>query len=459
MDQNDVFQMDGGAGATLSPRQIIAIIWAYRLPIVIVPLLVALAAGLYIKFVMPKIYRASATMLVAFKADDPTSGGDFAQLGNWSFIPTQIEFIQSPSTLMPVVEKLKLYELPNYTAGYTGDGSADSIRQFVVWHLKSKLFVNSGNASRFIYVSAEDENPVMAATLANAVTDAYVDAQMRQFLDPAKERLTRYSDQLESLRANIDAAQAKIAAFRKRTGLLNLGGSDLDSARLGDLESRLTQAMQQRQQAELQLVRVRKGDAAVLNSALVQSLKAQLQHREAKMVELRGSLGARHPDIVALQNETAELREQLNRETGVHVSSAEAELAAASAIESKLKAQIAEQRGQVMSVRNYQDEGASLLQELESATKVYQSALDAVERAQLATQMAVSTVNVVNRASPPSSPKNTRRKVFIAAFGLALMGTIGCCGLFELMHRRVRCKEDVENGLGTPVLVELRSPA
>jgi polysaccharide biosynthesis transport protein len=461
MDAIDPFQTEssGGGSATLSPKQIFAILWAYRRAIVIVPLLIGLAAGLYIKFAIPKNYLAAATLLVAFKADDPTSGGDFSQLGNWSFIPTQIEFIQSPSTLMPVVEELKLYQLPEYTAGYRGDGSPESIRQYAVWALKKKLKVNSGNQSRFIYVAAEDKNPVMAATLANAVTDAYVDAQMKQFLDPAKERLRRYTEQLDTLRKNIDIAQAKVAEFRKRTGLVNVAGGDSESARLIDLESRLADATAARQQAELQLARGRQGDAAVVNSTLVQSLKGQLQAREAKMVELRASLGPRHPDILALQGEMNELREQYNRESSVHVASAAAELAAARAVESKLSAQIAEQRQQVMAVRSHQDEGASLQHELDSATKVYQSALDAVERAQLATQMAVSTVNVVNRASPPSAPMGTRRKLFIVAFAGGLFATIGACVLWELLHRRVRCREDVEHDLRTTVLVELRSPA
>lgn len=463
MNTADPFLGDTGfaeaGGPALSLRQTFAILWAYKKVIVTVPLTVGLLAGAYIKFLMPSVYEATATMLVAFKADDPTSGGDFSQLGNLSFIPTQVEFIQSPSTLMPVVESLKLHELPEYTLGYKGDGSVESIRQYVVGKLKEKLKVNAGDQSRFIYVTAEDESALMAATLANAVTDAYVDAQMRQFLDPAKERLRRYSDQLDGLRKNIEVAQDKVSAFRKRTGLVDLSGSDTDSTRLVDLESRLTAATADRQQAELHLARIRRGDAVLVVSPLLQSLKGQMQVTEAKIVELRGSLGPRHPELLALQSEMQELREQYNREIGVHSASAESALSSARAVESKLGALIEEERQQVMAVRSHQDEGASLLHELESATKVYQAALDSIERAQLATQLAVSTVDVVNRASPPSTPEGTRRILFILVFGMAGFGTVAACVLYELLlNRRVRCREDVENDLHTPVLVELRSP-
>ncbi len=110
-----------------------------------------------------------------------------------------------------------------------------------------------------------------------------------------------------------------------------------------------------------------------------------------------------------------------------------------------------------MATRSHQDESSALLQELESATKVYQSALDALEQAQLGTQLAASNVNIVTRASPPSKAKGDRLKQVLMATFLGLFLAAGGSLLFELMNRRVRCREDVENDLGTPVLVELRS--
>jgi polysaccharide biosynthesis transport protein len=445
------------AAPVLSLRQLWVILWAHRLLIAAVTVLSAILGALILKFVIPHAYVATATLLVAYKNDDPVAGQDAAQINSWSFMGTQVELLQSTSTLLPVVDKLKLIERKEYLAGYRGDGSRESLRQYAVTRLWKKLKIVPGQASRFIYLSAEDKDPVMAATLANAVADTYLDEQMRQMMDPARERIERYSGQLEHLRRNVEAAQAKVSAFRQKTGLIDLTErTDLDAGRLTDLTTRLTEATAARQEAELRLSRVSQADAGVLNSPLVASLKTQLQQKEAQLAELRGSLGSRHPQIVSLQGDMAQLNAQLDREIGAHVQSARAEVASARAIEERLRAQVGQQRGAVMETRTQQDEGSSLLQELESATKVYQSALDAFERAQLGTQIAASNVSLTNRASPPSLPKAGRTKMFLFAVALGFVLSAGGSLIFELLNRRVRCREDLENDLGVHVLVELR---
>ncbi len=447
-------------GSALSFKQLWVILWAHRTVIIALPLALGLVTGLVLKFVLPKVFQATATLFVAYKVDDPVSGGDFSQVTALSYMATQVEFIESPTTLLQVVDKLKLSEKPEYVDGYHGDGSADSIRRFAANKLYTKLTVAAGQTSRFLYVSANDKDAVMSATLANAVADAYVEEQMRQFIDPAKERILRYGGQLETLRKNVDTAQAKITAFRQRTGLINLTEkTDLDSTRLLDLDKRLTEATAARQLAELRSSRAAQGDVAVLSSPLVQNLKSQMQLKEAQLSELRGSLGPRHPQIVSLTGELEHLRSQLNRETGVYTDSARAEVESAQAVEAKLRHELEDQRDNTMRVRSHQDESAALLQELESATKVYQSALDAFEQAQLGTQLAASNVNIVTRASPPSKAKGDGLKQVLMTMAIGLFLSAGGSLLFDLMNRRIRCREDLEHDLGTPVLVELRSAA
>jgi polysaccharide biosynthesis transport protein len=447
-------------GSALSIKQLWVILWAYRKVILIVPVVFALVSAILLKFVLPKVYQATATLFVAYKVDDPVSGGDFSQITAMSFMATQVELIQSPGTLLAVVDKLKLHEKEEFVSSYRGDGSPDSVRRWAATKLKSRLTVATGQGSRFLYVSADDKDPVMAATLSNAVADAYVDEQLRQFTDPAKERIGRYGPQLENLRKNVDAAQAKITQFRKRTGLINLTEkTDLDSTRLLELDKRLTEATAARQLAELRLSRVGQGDIAILSSQLVQNLKSQMQLKEAQLSELRGSLGPRHPQIVSLTGELEQLRAQLNREIGVYTESARAEVESARAIESKLRAELDQQRAQTMATRSHQDESAALLQELESATKVYQSALDAFEQAQLGTQLAASNVTIASRASPPSRAKGNRlQQVLLATVLGFLFAAVGSL-VYELMNRRIRCREDLEHDLGTHVLVELRASA
>lgn len=446
-------------GPAISLKQLWIMVWSRRWFIAIFSLALGLGTGIASKL-LPKIYQSTATLLVAFQVDDPISGKQFSYTLEDSYMATQVEFIQSSPVLLPVVEQLQLSRLEAFRTGYTGDGNQASVDRWAAESLAEKLKVGTGTLSRFIYVSVEDRDPQFAASLANAIADSYVSEQLRQFTDPAKERTSRYSAQLENLKKKVNEAQVKVTEFRQETGLIEFDVAQtqgVESARLLDLDKRLTEASARRQDAELRLRSIGDGDASILSSSLVQSLKTTLQQKIARMAELNASLGSRHPQILALQDEINLAQEQLNREISSYGAGARSEVSATRAVEAKLVQELQEQRGKVLGTRSQQDEGARLVRELESATKVYQAALDAFENAQMGAQMAASSASIVTRATPSSEPvKPIAKKNAAMAFALGLFAGIGISLLVELLNRRVRCREDIERELGLPVLVELR---
>ena len=69
------------------------ILWAYRKVILAVPVVFALLSAVLLKFVLPKVYQATATLFVSYKVDDPVSGGDFSQVTALSYMATQVELM------------------------------------------------------------------------------------------------------------------------------------------------------------------------------------------------------------------------------------------------------------------------------------------------------------------------------------------------------------------------------
>ncbi|MGQ0701224.1 MAG: Wzz/FepE/Etk N-terminal domain-containing protein [Panacagrimonas sp.] len=447
-------------GPAMTLKQLWAMVWAYRWFIAVFALTLGVGAAVASKL-LPKIFQSTATILVAFQVVDPISGKQFSFNLEESYMATQVEFVQSPRVLLPVVEKLKLSDIKEYTKGYVGDRNPDSLDRWATTVLGKKLEVGTGTLSRFVYVSVEDRDPAFAAVLTNAIADSYVEEQLRQFTDPATARTGRYSTQIEALKSKVDEVQTKVTEFRQRTGLLDLSETQMgsvDSSRLFDLDRRMTEAAAKRQEAELRLRSIGEGDASILSSPLIQSLKTRLQQKVSDLAELTASLGPRHPQILALQDEIRLAREQLDREVSVYGDGARAEVESARAVEGKLRRELDEQRKKVLEGRSQQDEGAVLLRELETATKVYQGALDAFENAQMGTQMAASSASIVTRGTPAAKPiRPIARKNAAIALLLGLFGGIGVSLLIELSNRRVRCREDVERDLGVPVLIELHS--
>lgn len=448
--------------APMSIVQLWNILWARKAMIIFVTTVVAAAAIFVVLKVIPRVYSATATLLVSPRLDDPVSGGGESRM-YFGYVATQVEFLESPVVLRPIVDQFRLTEREEYMLGYSGDGSEESQRQWAMATLRKNMSAGQQPGGLLINVTVTDRQAQTSADIANAIVDTYVADQKKRFLEPARERAARYSEQIKELRLKVDEAQAKVADFRKKSGLTDLSANNLRgdgplAGRLGDLQRRLADASGVRLEAELNLSRIRSGDATVLQaSKLIQTLKTRIQANEARLAELSESLGPRHPDIVALKADLQENRALLASEVQSHVDGGKAAVSAARAVESRLKTQIAELKQEQLVNRSHQDDAAQLLRELETATKIYQGALDAFETVRLGTEIATFNVQIVNRATaPPSADRRRGRKLIVLAVIAGGGGSSGLALLLELLNRRIRSREDMESDLGIPILMQFR---
>jgi uncharacterized protein involved in exopolysaccharide biosynthesis len=225
---------------------------------------------------------------------------------------------------------------------------------------------------------------------------------------------------------------------------------------LSTLEARLLDAQNVRRAAESRAMTDASVGSQVLSSPMIQSLKTQLALQGASMAQYRTTLGPRHPQVLELQSQMSVTRQALDGELRAYSRNAAAELAAAQQLEQKLQKALEERRASVLKVRQVQDSGAKQLLELDSAQSVYKKALEGYDQVLLASTGGYTNISFVSRATPP--PKPSKPKVGILLMLACLVG--GALGLavplcYELLNRRVRCRDDVERDHGIPVLVEL----
>jgi len=439
----------------LSLSQIFAMLWAHRkLTMVIVATIVILTGT--VSKLLPKTYQANATLMVNYEVNDPLGGREFPIGLLGSYMATQIELMQSPEVLLPVVERLKLTENKEYTAGYRGDGS--TLSEWVQRAVAKKLLVEQGRAgSQLIYVNFSASNPQEAANVANMVAEVYSEQVSLRLTGPATDRAKRYTEQLEELKSKVNHAQDQVTEFRQRTGLVAADAKvDVDLGLLQTLEQRHLEAQNLSRAAEARTTADQSVGSQVLASSLVQTLKTQLSNQEAKMAELRATLGPRHPQVLELQSQMDATRRSLGTEVHNYSSNANSELVSARELEKKMQIAVDEQRAKVLAARKLQDEGAKYQLELESAQSVYKRALDGYDQIMFASSGHYTNVSFVSRATPPlkaSKPKTIVNVLLAFVVG----GFIGIAGplVYELFNRRVRCRDDLERDFGIPVLVEL----
>jgi uncharacterized protein involved in exopolysaccharide biosynthesis len=397
-------------------------------------------------------------MMVNYEVNDPLAGKEFpiGMLG--SYTATQIELMQSPEVLIPVISKLGLTHNKDFSAGYVGDESG--LPNYVREQLLKMLQIDQGRmGSTLIYVTATADEPYLAANIANAVVDVYSEQHLKRLTGPADDRAARYAAELAELKTKVGAAQEAVSAFRRRTGItdLSLANADTEEALLASLQQRYQEAQNQRRTAEVK----QSGDQSVgqqaMGSLVIQGLKGQLNLQESQMAQLRTTLGAMHPKVQELQSQIDSTRRSLAREVGTVSQSSTSELSSARQLEDKFRRAVEDQRAKVITVRQVKDEGGKLLLELESAQAVYRRALDGYDQIMFATGGHYTNVGITSHAEPPlKATKPNKVKLMLMSFILTLVVSIVAPVGYELLFdRKVRCRDDVERDLLLPVLAEL----
>jgi polysaccharide biosynthesis transport protein len=456
-DTMPAIDVDGGSPG-ISMTQLLTIVRAYRRQtIAIVAVVVVVTFGI-IK-VMPKTYASTATLMVNYESNDPLMAGAFATGPIATFISTEIELMQSSEVLLPVVDKLNLTANSDYNSGFkAGNGN---LRDWVKDALVTDLEIFQGRlGSQLIYINASAADPVLAASIANAVADTYLEQQSQRVSGPASDRAKNYAKQLSELKEKVAAAQAQVTAFRQQSHSTDVdstvGQANTEATLLASLELKYQEAQNARRSAEVAASGDRQNNKAVASSMIVQSLKTQLATQETKLAELRATLGPAHPKVTELENQITATRKSLNEEVSANDHNAESDLVAARQLEQKLAQAVEEQRAKVLAVSKLQDEGTKYMLELESAQAVYKRALDGYDQIMFASGVHNANVSFVSRAVPVvKAVKPAKPKLFAIGIVAGLLIGLGGPLVYEIaFNRRVRCRDDFERAFGVPVLSE-----
>lgn len=439
----------------LSPLQIWSIVWAYRQ----LSLLIALAfvgLGAAVIAMLPRTYLATATLMVDYAVTDPLNTEEFP-IGLLSgYMATQTELLRNPTVLLTVVDRLNLTEDEEYTAGYSGE--AAGLHEHVRSVLDKNLAIYQGQfGSQLIYVGYGASTPESAALVANTVAEVFKEQDFVRATDPTNERARRYTEQLDQLRIKADQAQQAYTAFHQTNALIDAGegGANVEAVLLADLEQQLLEAQRQRRLAETTNSSETAVGDEVMNSQLIQTMKSQLALQESRFAELRTTLGPRHPLVAELTSQIATSRRILDSEVASYTRNAQTGLGAARRLEESLQAAVTAQRTNVLASSALHDQAAQYRLELDAAQAVYRRALDGYDEVMFASMGNYTNVSSISLATAPVKASKPRVHVYLllAAMAGGFFGLVIPLG-YELINRRIRCRDDFERDSGVPVLAE-----
>ncbi|MGM9487196.1 chain length determinant protein EpsF [Ideonella sp. YS5] len=442
---------------------VIAVLKARWLPAV---LAFALVFGAAIGYTMlaPKMYTATATLVIDIKPD-PVTSMLYGGAASPAMMNTQVEVIRSDRVALRVVRNLKLTEVPPIRKLWEkvskGDGT---IEDWLVEFMLKNLDVQVARAgSNVVNVAYRGTEPQFVATIANAFVQAYLETAVELRVDPAREYSGFFGKQVDEARTALEAAQQRLSKFQQDQGIIVTDERyDVEMARLNMLSQQLvsTQALSSEsssRQAQVANNADRMSD--VLNNPLVAAIKADVGRAEARVKELNARYGDQHPQVLEAKATLAELRNRLATETRNVTGSVSVSANIDRAREGQVRASLEEQRAKVLRLKQVRDQGSVLQRDVENAQRSYDLLLNRYNQSNLESQNRQSNASMLARATPPgapSSPKVAANMLIGMFFGVAV--GLGVAFALEQLDKRLRVPSDALSALGLPVIGIMPTP-
>lgn len=461
------------------------LLWANKWKLLALMVLGAALGAAAALQVRPKFTSTGAVQVVTGKqqivAIDRVSGQPEEALESAHF-QTQVELLRSQEVAEATIRSLKLWDARDFDPRLppqswlgkvrlwlrptnTALDTEDDLTAAVLPAFTKALKVDPVGMSRLIRVSFSSHEPALAARVANAHMQQYLNVDRASRVRISQDASVYLQDQLESLRGNLARSEQALQAYREAKGIVTLDGSAQAVAgrQVGSTSERLVEARSKR--AELQsvyeqLTRSRDSDYSdvplVMRDPEVAETLRQVNETKRRLAQLSETLGPRHTQIQELRSELVQLNENLHQARLAAVSSLRREYQVAVDTEQALQKALTSASKDARQLNREEFELTSLEREVKTNRELYDLFLSRSKEMALATDIQTPVARVVDIARIAREPSGPGRALMVAAAALL---SLVLASLWVVLRgefdRTVRSLDDIEDKLGIPALAQV----
>lgn len=425
----------------------------------------AVAAATVYSFIVPPVYTSNGSIWIE---DDPNilPFEDVQSLGSATGLSSHSRLLKSRSLAADTIEKLKLYENPDFAGKpKSGDAPRDPadpvFREKLVQKFLGKIAVSAGERTRLVDVSFSNRNPRLAADILNSVIDGYIDMIIRKRYSASEQASKFLNDQILELRKEIEDKEKELNQYGSEKDILPLSSAEAPAVtRISDVNSALTAATLDKinkLNAYNQLKAAPLGEIPnAPQDSLIQRLKEQYVNLSRQYATRLATVRPEYPEMQRLKTELDSATEALQNETQNLIRNAYNDYETALRKEQSLQRLLNDEKNRAYKANSNSVVYNSLKIELDNK----KSLLETLSMRQGETDVSsrlkgMEAVNVwvVDKADLPLNPSspNKRKNVLLGLlFGLA--GGFGLAIGLEYLNNTVKTSKDVSHAIGIQTL-------
>lgn len=437
------------------------------------------------------IYQATATLLIQEEQKSALSIEEVYGVDTTKkeYFQTQIAILKSNHIADKVIRELNLTQLPEFTSSGGLNKKIDQIKsipfvqdllnvapspketaQFsesyyqALQAFRSKLDIEPVRNTQLVRIRFRSTDPKLATTIANAVGQAYIDANFEAKLVVTQNAATWLTNNSQKLEERLRNSEQALQEFLLKEGLIDINGIDeIYANELEELTRKLNIAVNKRIEAQTLIQLLRRKSSQSLDSLLsIDEFANQAQIRDLKLSEAQAAknlselaqrYGPKHDQMIQAKAQLAEIQsrtQQLIRDISF---SKQQDLLAAKAQEDMLRAELDNKKSDFQSLGSQKARYEQLKREVESNKALYEAFLNREKETNATSDYKNVTARFTDKAIIPLFPVAPQRikLVLIATFfGFAIAYALVI--ILETMREVIRSTADVQEKLGVTCL-------
>lgn len=439
------------------------VLFKHRLLIALIAVLVTAGAALYAFKVRP-IYRATARLEIEPETRYIQAGVDGVQNAPGEeemFLSTQVDVIQSDNVARQTIEQLHLADEPEFQKVIAklppNKRAPADLEVALTGEFKSHLIVERQKDTRMLMVSYESNDPKLAASVANALVENYIEYSFRLKYDATRQATTWMEAQLNDLRKKVQKSQEALVEYEAKNSMVNVGDKEsIAEQKLADLSRDLTEAQNDRvrKQSQRDLIGSDTGRVRLLSdSPLLQRLQQTEADLKTQYADASQTYGPTFPKVKRLEAQLEEVESLIAREQKRALDTVNNDYSTAEARERLLSEAVAKQKEEVSRFNELSIQHNLLKRDFESNQALYDNLLQRMKDATVAAGLRATNIHLIDRAFPPTSPDRPKkgRTIVVGLAGGLVIGFLFSL-LKETMDFSVSSAEELENLSGVPTL-------
>lgn len=460
-----------------------------RLALVLVPVIVALAIGIYMVFHLVPEYSATTQVLVGRSTSPMMDTEQYSPIAAQD-VNTYCEIIRGSALSQSVVERLGIqtqeelgFRRPTKSLWEkVRDWARNKIRATresevpkppspsqLAETLRKSLTVMSSKESRLINIMYTCEQPDAAAKIANATAETFIDDEIKRRMENVRKVLTYLRRSQREFEKNLKKSEQDILNFQdKKLDAIVLGLDE--KAKVQDALSKtvetLTDALARtrveriKKEAvwnELQK-RIKSGTdlmsiPAIASHPIIKDLRAAKLQIRGEMIGLSTKYGPRHPKTIALQKSLESIDKQMAPAIDTIVKNIEYSYKTSIAEENTLTDVLKHAKQDVRKANLSILEYNQMVRVSEMNRDTFNVILKKASETSLVRDVESVNLHITNPAQPDLYKIKSKkgRTVFLSLF-LGLIVGVGLAFFVDYMDNSIRDPRDVESYLQSKLL-------